>query len=109
MIAPDSMQRTKSPPRRRRLPYVLAFATAAATTLMLKSPAEGWRAIAVNFVYGFAYSACIGCLGWLILPRVGRYSARIQPVVGWTIVVIATIAIAIVGSLIALVLMSAVG
>jgi signal transduction histidine kinase len=83
--------------------------TAAATTLMLTSPAAGWRSIGVNFVYGFAYSACIGSLGWLILPRVGRYSARIAPVFRWTIVVILTIVIAIVGSLIALALMSAVG
>ena len=95
--------------RRRRLPYVLAFLTAAATTLMLTSPAEGWRSIGVNFVYGFAYSGCIGSLGWLILPRVGRYSARIAPVLRWTIVVVLTIVIAIVGSLIALALMSAVG
>jgi two-component system sensor histidine kinase AlgZ len=95
--------------RRRRLPYVLAFVTAAATTLMLTSPAEGWRSIAVNFVYGFAYSACIGTLGWLILPRVGRYTPRIHPAARWTIVVIVTIAIAIVGSLIALALMSVVG
>ena len=94
---------------RRRLPYVLAFVTATATTLMLTSPAEGWRSIAVNFVYGFSYSACIGCLGWLILPRVGRYASRIHPAVRWTIVVVATVAIAIVGSLIALALMSAVG
>jgi two-component system sensor histidine kinase AlgZ len=95
--------------RRRRLPYVLALVTAAATTLMLTSPAEGWRSIGVNFVYGFAYSACIGSLGWLLLPRVGRYSARIAPVFRWTIVVILTIVIAIVGSLIALALMSVVG
>jgi two-component system, LytTR family, sensor histidine kinase AlgZ len=95
--------------RRRRLPYVLAFLTAAATTLMLTSPAEGWRSIAVTFIFGIAYATCIGCLGWLILPRVGSYSARMGPVMRWTIVVIVTIAIAIVGSLIALALMSAAG
>src|SRR5260370_41547843 len=119
MIAPNSMSGgpTFQPDRRqfqrisrRRAGGILAsliLATLAAT--LLNPLTGGWRQIAAVLFYCLVYSSCIGSLAWLILPRVGMYSARLKPIRKWTLAVSSMIAVAVVGTFVARVLLSSLG
>src|SRR6266566_7241966 len=105
MIAPNSMSGgpTFQPDRRRfqRILVSLILTTLAAT--FLNPLTGGWRQIAAILFYCLVYSSCIGSLAWLILPRVGM--ARLKPIRKWTLAVSSMIAVAVVGTFVARVLL----
>src|SRR6059036_530912 len=81
----------------------------AAITMMVGGFPAGWRELVTDFLYSLTYSICIGGLAWLIMPQFGPHMGRMRPVVRWTLVVIAMIAIAITGFLLALALFATIG
>jgi len=56
--------------------------------LVVDRSALAWPQIAINFAYGFTYSVCIGGPAWLIMPRIGRYTTGMKPILRWTTVVL---------------------
>jgi len=77
--------------------------------LVVDRSALAWPQIAINFAYGFTYSVCIGGPAWLIMPRIGRYTTGMKPILRWTTVVLAMTIVANAGFLVALALFSALG
>jgi two-component system sensor histidine kinase AlgZ len=81
---------------------LLSILITAAIALMIGRPSAGWRQLVVDFLYGLTYSACIGGLAWLILPRVGAHTVDMKPAVRWTLVILSMATIATAGYLVAL-------
>src|SRR5207244_9229259 len=79
-------------------------ATLVITTLavIFLNPLGSWRQVAFGALYGFTYTICIGSLAWLTLPRIGERSRGLKPTLKWAMAICSMIAIAIVGSLVAL-------
>src|SRR5215510_11375007 len=107
-MIPANIMNFASPSRlKRRLIRFILFSiliTAAITMVVGGFPA---RSFVTDFVYSLTYSICIGGLAWLIMPRLGM--GRMKPVVRWTLVVVAMIAIAMAGSLLALAVFATIG
>ncbi len=111
MIAANSMESRHIPRMARSLIRFVSLSILITVVILLlvDRSSAGWQQIAVNFMYAFTYSICIGGLGWRILPRVGRYTAHMKPIVRWTTVILSTTILANVGYLIALAIFSTLG
>src|SRR6266581_8287832 len=111
-MIPANIMNCESPSRlKRRLIRFVSFSiliTAAITMIVGGFPA-GWRELVTDFLYSLTYSISIGGLAWLVMPRLGPHMGRMKPVVRWTLVVVAMIAIAVAGFLLALAIFATIG
>jgi two-component system sensor histidine kinase AlgZ len=111
MIATDSMSCKPTSPLARRLIRFISFSIVitAAIALIIGGPSAEWRQIAVGFLYGLVYTACIGGLAWVIMPHVGAYSMRMRLLAGWSLLILSMAIIAAAGFLVALGVFAALG
>jgi two-component system, LytTR family, sensor histidine kinase AlgZ len=110
MIAANSMEGANHHRMFWRLVRFLGFSVllTVVVILILGVPA-GFRRMLISFGYGLTYSICMGGLGWLIMPRIGRYVENTKPVAQWIVLLAGMTVAALAGYLLALCVFATVG
>ncbi len=69
--------------------------------LMAMLPGVTWRQFIVNFGFSFVYAHCIGSLAFAIIPRIWVASCDVSTPARWSMRVVASFAVSILGCMIA--------
>src|SRR5262245_44128688 len=117
-LAPSSLDSgTRLKPVR---PYILRFSAiqvlTALVVVLLMIPLslqvfrrEWWTSFAGNFLYGLIYANCCGWLAWFVMRSLAVRLQHMTPLKRWTFLIFSLVAIGVVGSLIALVILATLG